>query len=217
MRDNAAGSAGTTAGTCAHAGAGGRSRHVGYVNQFDIEDQVGFCGDAGMVGTVVGDGAHSVGELPGNEEAALATDLHSGKALIEAGDEAPHALGKCHGLRGTQFGLAVFAEDGFAVLVFLGLAGMVKGGVELDAVGGAVSGVVDLIHFAGLGVGAGADLDVLIAQGEGRFYDSTHRRNAGRELDAGRCCCGGFGGGCCRLGGGDSGFGGSLGGCSHGG
>jgi hypothetical protein len=39
-----------------------------------------------MVGSMVGDGAHSVGELPGNEEAALAANLHAAKALVEAGD-----------------------------------------------------------------------------------------------------------------------------------
>jgi len=110
-----------------HAGALRRCGHFGNVDQFNIEDEVGFCGDPGMVGAVVGDGADSIGELPGDEEAALATDLHSGKALIEAGNEASHALGECHGLRRPHFGFAIFAEHGFAVFVFLGLAGMVVG------------------------------------------------------------------------------------------
>ena len=172
-----------------------------------------------MVGAVVGNGAHSVGELPGNEETALATNLHAAKALVEAGNEAPHTLGKGHGLRGTHFGLAVFAEDRFAVFVLLGLTGMVEGGVELDAVGGAVSGVMNLVHFAWLGVGAGADLDVLITQGECALDDATSRGYAGRKLDAGggRGRGGGFGCGGCRLGGSDSGFRGRLCVCSYGG
>ena len=161
-----------------------------------------------MVRTAVGDGADSVGELPGDEEATLATDLHAGKALVEAGDEAAHALRKLHGLRRPYFGFAIFAEDGFAVLVFLRLAGMVVRGVELDAVGGAVSGVLNLVQLAGLGIGAGAEFDVLITQGEGGFDKPSGWGYAGRQLDAcggrGPCC------GCCRLCGGDSGFGGGL-------
>jgi hypothetical protein len=217
MRGHAAGGAGTSTWNSAHAGASGGGGHVGYVNQFDVEDEVGFRRDPGMFGTVVGDGAHSVGELPGDEEAALATNLHAAEALIEAGNEAPHALGKCHGLRFPQFGFAVVAEHWFAVLVLFGLAGMVEGGVELDTVGGAVASVMDLVHFAGLGIGAGSDFDVLIPQGEGCFDDATCRGNAGGQLDAGGGGGSGLGCGCCRLGGGDSGFGGSLGGCSHGG
>lgn len=185
MREHTTGDAGTCTWVRAHAGALRRSGHVGYVYQFNIEDEVGFGWDAGMVRTVVGDGSDSVGELPGNKEAALATDLHAAKALIEAGNEASHALGEWHGLGRPDLGLAVFAEHGLAVLVFLGLAGMVEGGVELDAVGGTVAGVIDLEQLAGFGVGAGADFDVLITQGEGGFDEASDRGDAGRQLDAG--------------------------------
>jgi hypothetical protein len=171
-----------------------------------------------MVGSVVRDGADSISELPGNKEPTLATDLHTAKALIEAGNEASHALREWHGLRRPHFGLAVLAEHGFAVLVLFGLARMVKGGVELDSIGSAVAGVIDLKQLAGLGAGAGTDLDVLITEGEGGLDDASDRGNTGRQLDAGG---GGGGGGlgrcCCRLRGGDSRFGGSLGACSHGG
>lgn len=86
--------AGGTGPSTWHARALRRSGHLSYVNQFDIEDEIGFCGNPGMLGSVVGDDADSVSELPGNEDAALATDLHAGKALVEAGNKASHALGK---------------------------------------------------------------------------------------------------------------------------
>jgi len=214
MRLNSAGDAGTPAWCSAHAGALRRCGHFRYIDQFNIEDEIGFCRDSGMVRTAVGDGADSVGELPGDEEATLATDLHAAKTLIKTGDEAAHALRKLHGLRRPYFWFAIFAEDGFAVLVFLGLAGMVVRGVELDAVGGAVAGVLNLVQLAGLGIGAGSEFDVLVTQGEGGFDDAADRGHAGRQLDAGGRGCGGrLGCGCCRLGGG-SGFGGGLRACS---
>ena len=218
MRGDAAGDAWTPTLGCAHshAGVSGLCGHVGHINQFDVEDEIGFCGDAGMVGSVVGDGSNSIGELPGNKEAALAADLHTAKALVEAGNEASHALREWHGLRRAHFGLSVVAEHGLAVLVLLGLSGMVEGGVELDAVGGAVAGVIHLEKLARLGVCAGADFDVLITECEGGFDDASHGGNTGRQLDAGgRGRCGRLGCGCCRLGSGYSGFGGRLGACGH--
>ena len=105
-----------------HHGAG--CRHVGDFDQFHIEDEIGLGGDAGMVGTV-GNVAGSVSELPGNEDAALATDSHAGKTVVEAGNDAADALRERHGLGiahlrlaiGAKFGFAIFAHDRTAVLI----------------------------------------------------------------------------------------------------
>ena len=91
--------------------------------------------------------AGSISQLIGDEDAALAAYLHAGKSLVKAGDHATHADGEAHGLRRVQLGLAIVAQDRFAVLILERLA-MVFGGVELDTVGGAVAGVDDLAELA---------------------------------------------------------------------
>jgi ABC-type cobalamin transport system ATPase subunit len=62
-------------------------------------------------------GACSVSELPGNEDAALASNLHAGEAVVEAGDDTAHTLRKRHRLWIAHLGFAVGAKLGLAVLV----------------------------------------------------------------------------------------------------
>lgn len=139
----------------------------------------------GWVGTGAAFGA--IGQLPGDEQAAPAADLHAGESLVEAGNQAAHALGKGHGLRIALLGLAVVAEHRLAVLVFEWLSGVVVGGVELVPVSGQPASVMNLVHLVGLGLGAGADFEVLVAQGKGCLDDAFHHGHSGRQLDAGRC------------------------------
>ncbi len=64
------------------AGAGlGCGRGVGLGDEFDVEDEVGFGGDDGRAA------GFAVGELVGDEEAALAADVHALKAGVPAGDD----------------------------------------------------------------------------------------------------------------------------------
>ena len=205
---------GTRALRSAHTRVIWRGRHLGDFHQLDIEDQVGFRGNSRMrraacfIRGAIGDHTRSIGELPRNEQAALAANLHSAKSLIEARNEAAHALGKRHGLRFSQLGFAILAEHRLAVFVFLWLAGVIERGVEFDAVCGAIAGVIHLIQLAGLGVGASADLDVLVFQRERALHHAPDWRYSGRQRDGGS---GGFWGSARRFGGGDWGFGGSLG------
>lgn len=162
-----------------------------------------------------GAAARAIGELPGDEEAALSADFHAVKALVEAGNQASHALGKAEGLWRAEFGLSIGAEFGLAVFVEDGGAGVVIRGVELVAVGGQPTGVLHLVELVGGGFSAGSELDVLIAKGEGRLHDSAGWRDAGRKLDGGGCSRGGVvdhGAGC----GGSGGLGRGLGRCGHG-
>jgi hypothetical protein len=139
--------------------------HIGHVHQFDIEDQVGFCGNSRMVRATVGHRARSIGHLPGDEDAALAADFHAGKSLVKADNRAANALRKRHRLGRTLLGLAVVPEDRLAVLVQNRWAGMEGCGVEDDSIGGPVAGVENLVQLAGLSHSAGADLDLLVTQG----------------------------------------------------
>lgn len=80
-----------------------------------------------MIGTVVWNGSASIGQLPGNEDPALAANFHAGKPLVEAGNRSAHSLVKWKGLYIAQFGLAVIAQHGFAVFVPQRRPGMVAG------------------------------------------------------------------------------------------
>ncbi len=109
---SAGGSAGaaSVSGLAASAGAGGAGGSGGVSDmayEFDVEDEVGFGRDAGRAAEF------AVGELVGDEEAALAADVHALKSGVPADDDAVGAVGE---------------GDGFA-------AGVVVGGVELGAVG----------------------------------------------------------------------------------
>ena len=106
----------------AHAGVIGRHRQVGYIDQLDIEDQIGFRGNPRMIRTAVWDRVGTISQFIGNEKTALAPDLHAFKALIEArkGPATPapaHALGKLVGLWIAKLWLAIVAQNRLAVLV----------------------------------------------------------------------------------------------------
>ena len=112
----------------------------------------------------------AVGQLVGDEETALAAELHAFKAGVPAWDDAVLAVGKADGLAA------------------------INGGVELGAVC-EVAGVVDGVELAGLGGLAGADLGVDIEQreggglaGKGFLYLRAEQRRRVVEL----------GGGCAR-------------------
>jgi len=141
-----------------------------------------------VVRSAVRDAPGSIRQFPGDKDAALAADLHAGKALVKARNGAADTLMKRKGLRIAHLGFAVVTQDRFAILVSDGLSGMVVRGVELDAVDGTVAGVMDLEQLARLGHCAGADLDFLITQGnrEYRLLDSLVYGNAGGRLDVPR-------------------------------
>ena len=128
-----------------HDGALRRSRHISHVHKFDIEDEIGLGGNAGVV-RAIGNGAGSVGKLPGNEDAAFAADVHAFDGVVEAGDEAAHPLRKDKGRGIAQDGLAIGAGLGFAVLHHRLL--VVFPGIEFDAVRGAPAGVLDVPELA---------------------------------------------------------------------
>jgi hypothetical protein len=134
-------------------------------------------------GIRTGTAASAIRHLPGNKQAALTANLHAVEALVEAGNQASHTLGKAEGLGVSQFGFSVGAHFGLAVFVEHGLAGVVVRRIELAAVGSEVAGVLHLVKLVGGGVSAGAQLDVLVAQGEGRLDDAFGRGNAGGKLD----------------------------------
>ncbi len=136
-----------------------------------------------MVGVARRDSANTVGKLPGNKQASLATHLHPLKALIPARNETPKPLREGEGL--------CIAKDWLSVRVLLRLAilvhhrhAMVEGGVEFPAVGGKPAGVVHLVHLVGLSFRAGSNLDVLVAKGESWLCHGLDHGNAGGQLDA---------------------------------
>lgn len=91
------------------------------------------------LGVGAGHSAQTVAELPGNENAALATDVHAFKSLIEAGDGAALALNKLNGLAGFLLGLAVCVEFGLAVFANHRRFGVVVRGIKLGSIGGQVA------------------------------------------------------------------------------
>ena len=105
----------------------------------------------------------TIRQLPGDEDPSLAANSHAGNTLVKAGNQPPVALRKAQGLGIAELRLAVVAEYGFAVLVHYRRA-MVIGRIELVPIGGQPTRVMDLEHLPRLSLGAGADLDVLIAK-----------------------------------------------------
>lgn len=51
-------------------------RQIGYIQQIDIDDQIGFCRNSGATGAR-GDIPIAKSKLPGNKDAALAVNLHA--------------------------------------------------------------------------------------------------------------------------------------------
>jgi hypothetical protein len=175
----------------AHRRALGRSGHLGHVDKFNVEDQVGLFRNSRMSGVGSLTAFCAIGQLPGDEDAALAANLHACKALVKAGNDAAKALRELHGLGNIQLGLAVVAHDRLAFLI-LQWEPVVVGGVELVSVGGQPAGVENLVYLVGLGHGACADLDLLVLQGEGGLLDGLDRWNSGsgnsyRKLGSSGC------------------------------
>ncbi len=135
----AAGGAGWRGAWARSAAHGGRL-FVGHLvalgDELNVEDELGLGGDDGRAA------GFAVGELVGDEETALATDVHAFEAGVPAFDDAVLAVGE---------------GDGLAA---------VDGGVKLGAVG-EIAGVVDGVVLAGLGEGAGADYGVDVDEGVG--------------------------------------------------
>ena len=76
----------------AHARMRGRQLRIGYIHEFDIEDQIGFGWNAGIIGSRPESSVCAVCKLPGNEETALSADVHSRNAEIPAGNDTMCAL-----------------------------------------------------------------------------------------------------------------------------
>lgn len=68
-----------------------------------------------MIRTMRGNVTGAVGQLPGNEDAALSTYVHSGKTLIEAGNQAPEALRKDEWLERGKLRLAIGSRHRLAI------------------------------------------------------------------------------------------------------
>src|ERR1700753_2701709 len=96
-----------------------------------------------MVGSAVGNGAISVSQSPGDEDAALAADVHAFNGEVKARNHASDAVRKLHGLGLTHLGLFVRPHDGLAVRAEDWLRVLIPS-VELYAVSGAPAGVLDV-------------------------------------------------------------------------
>jgi hypothetical protein len=158
-----------------------RLGHLGYVNQFYVEDQVGLGRDTWVVGRVTGNVARPVGKLPGNKEPALAANLHSCKALVEAGDEAAVALREGQRLRVAHHRLSIGPHLRFAIFAHhRRFAVGVR--IELFAGRGKVPGVVHVVHHVGRGFSSGTDLHVFVAQRKIGLDDAANLGDFGRQL-----------------------------------
>lgn len=201
-----------------HARVVGRHRHLCYIDQFHVEDQISL-GRNHRVGGVGTDAPLcSIGQLPGNEEAALAADLHAIETLVPARNDAAKALGKSDGLRVAQLGLSVSVQHRLAVLVRHRSAVIGRGieflPVVVTSVVSKPACVVDLIHLVGHGIRSSADFDLLVTERKGNLLDARHNRNPRRQFVCSTsssrrfgacsrlgCGCGGngrFSLGCCR-------------------
>ena len=138
-----------------------------------------------MVRATVWNGPRPISELPGDKDSALAASLHAAKTLVKARNGAADTLMERKGLGFAHLGFAVGAQNWFAILVSDRRSGVIVGGVEFDAIGGTVTGVMDLQQLAWFGRRAGADLDFQVTQGdrEYRLLDSLVHGNIGRRLD----------------------------------
>lgn len=129
----------------------------------------------------------AIGQLPGDKEAALAAYAHAFEALVPSEDDAVGALGELDGLAA------------------------IEGGVEFSSVFQPAS-VVDFVDLSRGGQVAGADGDVLVAEGEFVFDGSGYggdgfgddrcgerrgetRGDWRRVVGCGPGCGGGLGGG----------------------
>jgi len=145
-----------------------------------------------MFSSAAGHFVRSVGQLPGDKDPPLAAYLHAIKSLVETGDQPSHPLRERHWLRRSELGLSVGTHDWLVVRSHNRNTRVVKGRIELDAVGGAVSGVLHFEQFARHKLGTRANFVVLIAQAECRLHNAVHDRDIGRQFACGRRRCGRF-------------------------
>lgn len=143
-------------------------------DKFDIKDQISLRRDDRVSGVGTRPSAIAVGELPGDKQPPPASDMHALKALIEAGNQAAKALRKLERLRVTKLRLAIFAHNGFAVLVEGGAA-MVIRRIEFVAVIGAairseIAGIENLVDLVGFGQGTSPHFKVLISKRKGCLH-----------------------------------------------
>ena len=128
----------------------------------------------------------AVGQLPGNENAALAADLHAINAQIQTGHGATaRSLEEAKRLGGLLFWFSIRPHHRLEVFIVYRAWGVIVGRVELVAVRGKPNGVVKRVDLIGLGDCAGAELHVLVLQREGGLENSSGGWNAGWEFDAG--------------------------------
>lgn len=128
--------------------------------------------------------AHTIRQLPRNEQPALATHLHSGKALIEARNQAAKSLRKRHRLWIAELWLAVFAHLRLTIFVFH-RGTMVVRRIEFGSCVFEVPAVEDLVKLVGLGVCTGANLNVLVTKRECRLHHAMYAWHAGWQLHSG--------------------------------
>src|ERR1039458_4129894 len=158
-------------------------REFDYIHQLDVKDQVSLGRNPRMRRVRTRTSACTVCQLPGDENAALAANLHAFKSLVPAWNYATKALREADGLRIALLRLSIGIQHRLAVLVQLRSARMVVGAAKLAPIDGQPTDIEDLVHLVGLGIGARADLDVLVAQGEGSLHYAFGRRNAVGQLD----------------------------------
>lgn len=109
----------------AHARMRGRQLRIGYIHEFDIEDQIGFGWNAGVVESRPGASVCAVRKLPRNEQTTLAAHLHPFESIVEAGDDTANSLQKADRLAhvyfcftvGIDLRLSVVAHDRRLVVV----------------------------------------------------------------------------------------------------
>ena len=102
-----------------------RYRSVCHINQFNIQNQVGFGGGGGVRGVADGNLALTEAQLPGNKDAAFSANLHASHSIIPSRQRAALSQDQCHRRRVAGLGLAVIAQNRLAVLVLQRRAGMI--------------------------------------------------------------------------------------------
>lgn len=125
-----------------------------------------------MVRAAIRHGAIAVGQCPGDEDAALAADVHAIHGEVKAGNHAANGVRKLQRLGVTHLGLIVRPHDGLAVRADDWLRVLIPR-VKDYAIGSAPTLVFDMPHLLFLAEWAGAELDVLILEREGGFHDSV--------------------------------------------
>ena len=137
--------------------------HLHRIDQLDIEDQIGLRRNPGMRRIGSRPSPRAIRQLPGDKQPALAANLHSLESLIESRNHAAESLRKADRLRLAELRLAVGTKHRLAVLIPHGLA-MVLRRIELVARRRKPPCIEHLVDLVGLGLFAGPDLDLLIAQ-----------------------------------------------------